>query len=116
MHGAHLVKAGAPYLAKSTSVSEASPKIRPGAGGHRFGPDLQCGECGRNWDEHQRDPQPCNEAPRRSVTASDPARDRVERNSSPAVATPDLDEVRKLEERPITDGDPTPAKTAIEPD
>jgi hypothetical protein len=50
-------------LTKSTSTSEASEKIRPGAGGHRFGPDLQCGECGRNWDEHQRDPRPCADDP-----------------------------------------------------
>ena len=48
-----------PLLTKSTSASKASEKIRPGAGGHRFGPELQCGECGRNWDDHQRDPSPC---------------------------------------------------------
>jgi hypothetical protein len=32
---------------------------RPGASGHRFGPDLQCSECGIGWDEHQRNPHPC---------------------------------------------------------
>ena len=32
---------------------------RPGASGHRFGPDLACSECGILWDDHQRDPRPC---------------------------------------------------------
>ncbi len=43
-----------PFLAKP------NPKIRPGAGGHRFGPDLQCTECGRYWDAHQQTPRPCS--------------------------------------------------------
>jgi hypothetical protein len=32
---------------------------RPGASGHRFGPDLACSECGIPWDVHQRQPKPC---------------------------------------------------------
>ena len=32
---------------------------RPGAEGHRFGPDLSCSECGVTWDAHQVDPQKC---------------------------------------------------------
>jgi hypothetical protein len=40
-------------------MSKPTPTLRPGAGGHRFGPDLICGECGRNWDDHQHDPAPC---------------------------------------------------------
>jgi len=32
---------------------------RPGASGHRFGPDLACSECGILWDVHQREPKPC---------------------------------------------------------
>jgi hypothetical protein len=32
---------------------------RPGASGHRFGPDLECSECGLPWDAHQREPRPC---------------------------------------------------------
>ena len=49
-------------MTKATKAPKADPEIRPGAGGHRFGPDLQCNECGRNWDEHQHDPSPCSEA------------------------------------------------------
>lgn len=37
----------------------ADPADRPGASGHRFGPDLACSECGVAWDVHQRDPSPC---------------------------------------------------------
>ena len=32
---------------------------RPGAKGHRFGPDLSCSECGVTWDAHQVDPRDC---------------------------------------------------------
>jgi hypothetical protein len=32
---------------------------RPGASGHRFGPELACSECGISWDVHQREPKPC---------------------------------------------------------
>jgi len=35
------------------------PSDRPGASGHRFGPDLGCSECGIQWDAHQREPAPC---------------------------------------------------------
>lgn len=35
------------------------PGDRPGASGHRFGPDLACSECGIHWDAHQRQPAPC---------------------------------------------------------
>lgn len=35
------------------------PTDRPGASGHRFGPDLACSECGILWDVHQREPSPC---------------------------------------------------------
>ena len=35
------------------------PSERPGASGHRFGPDLACSECGIQWDVHQREPHPC---------------------------------------------------------
>lgn len=50
----------------SAFVAKLNPKIRPEAGGHRFGPDLQCTECGRYWEEHQRQPSPC------STSVSDP--------------------------------------------
>ena len=33
------------------------------SGGHRFGPDLVCNECGRGWADHQDDPSPCDAAP-----------------------------------------------------
>lgn len=38
-------------------MSEAAS--RPGAEGHRFGPDLSCSECGVTWDAHQLDPRKC---------------------------------------------------------
>ena len=40
-------------------MSETELKNRPPASGHRFGPDLTCSECGVTWDEHQKDPNPC---------------------------------------------------------
>lgn len=48
-------------------MPKLEPKIRPGAGGHRFGPDLQCSECGRYWDAHQQNPRPCATAVARSL-------------------------------------------------
>ncbi len=51
----------------SPSLAKLNPKIRPGAGGHRFGPELQCTECGRYWDAHQQNPRPCSSPPRGSV-------------------------------------------------
>jgi hypothetical protein len=41
-------------------MSEAAS--RPGAEGHRFGPDLSCSECGVTWDAHQADPRRCVDA------------------------------------------------------
>ena len=38
-------------------MSEAAS--RPGAAGHRFGPDLSCSECGVKWEAHQVDPRKC---------------------------------------------------------
>ena len=38
-------------------MSEAAS--RPGAEGHRFGPDLSCSECGVTWEAHQLDPRKC---------------------------------------------------------
>lgn len=43
------------------------PGDRPGASGHRFGPDLACSECGVQWDAHQRDPRPCSVESRQDV-------------------------------------------------
>jgi len=39
--------------------SDLGQKQRPGASGHRFGPNLQCSECGVTWDAHQLEPSPC---------------------------------------------------------
>jgi hypothetical protein len=48
---------------RASSAAEAptrlEPADRPGASGHRFGPDLACSECGIQWDAHQREPKPC---------------------------------------------------------
>ena len=54
--------------ARSTNIDPAlvdavprgiDPAERPGASGHRFGPELACSECGMHWDAHQRAPAPC---------------------------------------------------------
>lgn len=45
--------------AKSTGTGKGDGPERPGASGHRFGPDLACSECGILWDLHQREPKPC---------------------------------------------------------
>jgi len=53
---------GGASTTKTTKTGEArksdSPD-RPGASGHRFGPELTCSECGILWDVHQREPKPC---------------------------------------------------------
>ncbi len=41
------------------AVPALDPADRPGADGHRFGPDLACAECGIAWDAHQQEPSPC---------------------------------------------------------
>jgi hypothetical protein len=41
------------------NVSMSEVVSRPGAKGHRFGPDLSCSECGVTWDAHQVDPRDC---------------------------------------------------------
>lgn len=46
-------------------------KKRPTAWGHRFGPDLQCSECGLSWDAHQSDPQQCSRREELSVVSED---------------------------------------------
>jgi len=48
---------------------------RPGASGHRFGPDLGCSECGILWDVHQRDPKPCETVAMRNAFARRPSGD-----------------------------------------
>ena len=49
------------------------PADRPGASGHRFGPDLACSECGVAWDAHQREPIPCRSAATVDAFARRPA-------------------------------------------
>jgi len=44
---------------KLKAPAKLEPSDRPGASGHRFGPDLACSECGIQWDVHQREPHPC---------------------------------------------------------
>lgn len=53
------LQAGAAVSADS-STQAVDPSDRPGASGHRFGPDLACSECGILWDAHQREPAPCS--------------------------------------------------------
>jgi hypothetical protein len=49
-------------VTETVIVSKSSENKRPGAAGHRFGPDLSCSECKISWEAHQRDPQPCERA------------------------------------------------------
>jgi len=44
---------------KGAASGKSDTEDRPGASGHRFGPDLACSECGISWDVHQRQPKPC---------------------------------------------------------
>lgn len=60
-------------------LAKPTPTIRPDAGGHRFGPDLQCSECGRGWNDHQHEPAPCEHV-RAAVKVLDHA------NTAPASA------------------------------
>jgi len=59
---------------------------RPGASGHRFGPDLACSECGILWDVHQRDPKPCQTQAMRDAFARRPSGD-FDGNSAAAAPT-----------------------------
>jgi hypothetical protein len=66
---------------------------RPGASGHRFGPDLACSECGILWDVHQRDPKPCQTQAMQDAFARRPSADFDAASASPspspsAPATP----------------------------
>lgn len=54
---------------------------RPGAAGHRFGPGLQCTECGVTWDEHQQAPRDCKGAAAKARSAEDAAK--TERGAGP---------------------------------
>ncbi len=47
----------------TASISTIAGSNRPGAAGHRFGPDLSCIECGKTWDMHQIEPTVCTPAP-----------------------------------------------------
>ena len=64
---------------------------RPGASGHRFGPDLACSECGILWDTPQRDPAPCQTATVRDAFARRPSGD-FATPATPVLATEAKDE------------------------
>ncbi len=91
-------------MTKSQKAPKDDPVIRPGAGGHRFGPDLQCNECGRNWDEHQHDPSPCSEIAEVEKVAAEAPLDAGRRaEEAEALAEPGGDSVESDKE---TDEDP----------
>jgi hypothetical protein len=58
---------------KSSSSQKNETPERPGASGHRFGPDLACSECGILWDVHQREPKPCKTESANDAFARRPA-------------------------------------------
>lgn len=61
---------------------------RPGASGHRFGPELACSECGILWDVHQREPKPCRTEPVPDAFSRRPSGE----FGSDAVPAPNADE------------------------
>jgi len=54
-------------------MSQIEGTSRPGAAGHRFGPGLQCTECGITWDEHQQAPRACEGAAAKARASEDAA-------------------------------------------
>lgn len=76
--------AGSPAGGKSTGAAKNDAADRPGASGHRFGPDLACSECGIPWDVHQRDPKPCQTKALQDAFARRPSGDFD--SSTPAAA------------------------------
>ncbi|MBS1105900.1 MAG: hypothetical protein H6Q91_1402 [Deltaproteobacteria bacterium] len=54
------------------------------AQGHRFGPDLQCRDCGIRYRDHQRSPKPCKAARHRAPCEPDTEGGDVEPPTSPA--------------------------------
>lgn len=77
---------GSASSGKSSGKNDASD--RPGASGHRFGPDLACSECGILWDVHQRDPKPCQTEAMRDAFARRPSADFDTAAPSAAPAAP----------------------------
>lgn len=69
------------------TTGKADPVDRPGASGHRFGPDLACSECGILWDVHQRDPSPCRTEPPADAFSRRPSPD-FESGSAASLASP----------------------------
>jgi hypothetical protein len=53
-------------------MSQIEGTSRPGAAGHRFGPGLQCTECGVSWDQHQQAPRDCQGAAAKARALEDP--------------------------------------------
>ena len=78
----HSQTRGSGHGAGSTAASRATAgkakndaTDRPGASGHRFGPELACSECGISWDVHQREPKPCKTETLPDAFARRPAAD-----------------------------------------
>ncbi len=61
--------------ARGPAGSKNDAGDRPGASGHRFGPELACSECGILWDVHQREPKPCRTEPVPDAFARRPSGD-----------------------------------------
>ncbi len=69
------VRDGSGAARESARAGKNDAPDRPGASGHRFGPDLTCSECGILWDVHQRDPKPCKTETLRDAFARRPSGD-----------------------------------------
>lgn len=114
-----MLSRGPTHLAKPTPT----PAIRPDAGGHRFGPNLHCGECGRSWNDHQCEPAPCEHA---KDVAKQTAPNRVQHGAknvarvklaeAPSEAVAANEPIAKV--APSSDADraaESPAKTVLKP-
>lgn len=73
--GGRRATGGRPPASRLAGAGKNEAADRPGASGHRFGPDLACSECGILWDVHQRDPKPCETAAMRDAFARRPSTD-----------------------------------------
>ncbi len=67
--------------AREPAGSKNDAGDRPGASGHRFGPELACSECGILWDVHQREPKPCRTEPVPDAFARRPSGDSSDKSS-----------------------------------
>ena len=90
-------KGGSGEAASRAGAGKNDASDRPGASGHRFGPDLACSECGILWDVHQRDPKPCQTQAAQNAFARRPSGDFDANSNTAALKTDKTDKPDKTE-------------------